>query len=136
MYGCGKFSQIVSPQDFKKDINDHETLHNGVHECSEPLLKECKDLVVENGVHEITDDLEDYDRRWVELNGFVDSRKDKIEEATAAVQKIHDELGPIKEMVTEIVEIISKPFVFGDDTTKGEELLEKLKVIDLGFFMI
>ncbi len=83
---------------------------------------------IENGVKEITDDLEDYDRRWNELNGFIDDRNDKIDETKSALEKINEALGPIKVFQSEIEDVVSQLFLFGDDTEKGEELLDKLKV--------
>ena len=123
-----QFFLVLFSQDFKDDVDKHEPLYNGVYDASEPLFNKCKELGVENGVEEIQNNIGELDERWNRLNGFVDKRKERINEIGRKLEDCQKELQPIEELITAAKKTIQEPLLFGDDVDKGKELHDKLQV--------
>ena len=112
----------------RREIEKTEPVYKNIGEVSEPLLQESRNLEVENGVDVISNEIEVLKGRWDSLSVFVDERDGQIDELQDSVTNITKELKPIEELMSQIETFVSYPIGFGDDVTKGKEVLGKIEV--------
>ena len=125
---CNLFYSIFQMQELKKEIESHKLMFENITRLSEPLFEECKNLNVENGVDEVSQQQDDFLSRWNGLRVFVEQKDAAIEQVQNTVENVVKELKPVQGLINDVEKFVSNPIRFGDNVEKGEEFLAKSEV--------